>query len=97
MAIQGAINRLIGTAGAAVALGKKLGEEDVKLASPKAPSSEQMKSSSGVDAKMAMKARRIAQQKINAISSNMELSNKAKTRRIGVVMDEYSKTIGGNK
>lgn len=83
-AIQSSINRLIGTAGAAAALSKKLGESDSKK-------------ESGVDAKMAAKARRVAQQKIKAITSNKEISNKAKTRRVGKAMDEYAKSLGGNK
>lgn len=47
----------------------------------------------GIDAKMATKARRMAQQKINAIYANKEISSKAKTRRIGKVLDE----MGGKK
>ena len=84
MAIQGAINRLIGTAGAAAALSEKLGKDG------KTPESKD----SGVDAKMAAKARKTAQQKIKTIQANKELSEKAKTRRIGKVLDEY---IGGKK
>ena len=84
MAIQGAINKLIGTAGAAATLAGKL---SVK------PESD-AKSDSGVDAKMAAKARKTAQQKIKAIQANKEISDKAKTRRIGQVLDEY---IGGKK
>ena len=94
MAIQGAINRLIGTAGAAVTIADKLGNKNVKVPSdPSSPSSEK----EGIDAKMALKARRVAQQKINAIYANKELSNKAKTRRMGQIMDEYSKTLGGKE
>lgn len=44
---------------------------------------------SGKDIKMAAKARKEAQQKINAIANNREISIKAKTRRIGKVLDEY--------
>lgn len=55
------------------------------------------KKEEGIDAKMAARARKIAQQKINAIYANKELSNKARTRRMGVVMDEYNKTLGGSK
>lgn len=82
--IQGAINTLIGTAGAAAALSSKLKDST----SSKKP---------GIDAKMAAKARKITQQKINTISNNKELSQKAKTRRIGKAMDEYAKSIGGEK
>jgi hypothetical protein len=48
----------------------------------------------GVDAKMAAKARKTAQMKIKTIQANKELSDKAKSRRIGKVLDEYK---GGNK
>ena len=89
MGLQSGINRLIGTAGAAVTLADK-------LSNPKQPSEPKAKET-GVDAKMAAKARRVAQQKINSIYTNKELSNKARTRRIGIVMDEYNKAIGGNK
>lgn len=53
----------------------------------------------GIDAKMAAKARRIAQTKIKAIQANKDLSEKARTRRIGKVIDEYqaSIAIGGKK
>lgn len=90
MAIQGAINRLIGTAGAAVTLADKLGSKP-EVKSP------EVKEPSGIDAKMAQKARRIAQQKINTIYANKDLSNKAKTRRMGQVIDEYNNMIGGSK
>lgn len=52
---------------------------------------------SGIDAKMAAKARKTAQMKIKAIQANKEISEKAKTRRIGKVIDEYQATMGGNK
>lgn len=52
---------------------------------------------SGIDAKMAAKARLVAQQKIKAIYQNKELSEKARTRRMGKVIDEYQKVMGGNK
>jgi len=89
MAIQGAINRLIGTAGAAVTLADKMSKDSSKGPEPKASGSD-----AGIDAKMAAKARRVAQQKIKTIQANKELSEKAKTRRIGKVLDEY---MGGNK
>lgn len=91
MGLQSGINRLIGTAGAAVTLADKLGSGSKQPTEPKAGKE------SGVDAKMALKARKVAQQKINAIYANKELSNKARTRRMGQVMDEYNKTIGGTK
>lgn len=52
---------------------------------------------SGIDMKMAAKARKEAQAKINAIYANKEISNKAKTRRMGKVMDDYNKKIGGKR
>lgn len=91
MGLQSGINRLIGTAGAAVTLADKLGSDSKQPTEPKASKD------AGIDAKMALKARKVAQQKINAIYENRELSNKARTRRMGQVIDEYSKTIGGNK
>lgn len=54
----------------------------------------QEKEESAIDIKMAQKARRTAQDKINAIIQNRELSRKAMTRRIGGVLDEYK---GGKK
>ena len=88
MGIQSSINRLIGTVGAGALAATKISEGLKKEGAPKADSK-----SSGVDAKMAAKARRTAQQKINAIYANKEISSKAKTRRIGKVLDE----MGGNK
>lgn len=81
-AIQGSINRIIGTAATAAAAVSKFG------------SSEQKEEKSGVDAKMAAKARLIAQQKIKTIINNKEISEKARSRRIGKVLDEFT---GGNK
>lgn len=57
----------------------------------------QGKDSEGIDAKMAAKARQIAQQKINAIYANKELSKKAKTQRIGKIIDAYNADVGGKK
>lgn len=85
MGIQSGINKLIGTVGAAATIASKMSTSD---STPKAD-----KKASGVDAKMAAKARRIAQEKINAIYANKEISSKAKTRRIGKILDE----MGGTK
>lgn len=93
MAIQGAINKLIGTAGAAVTLADKLGGKEEPSAKD-TPSAKGESGKGGIDAKMAAKARKTAQQKIKTIQANKELTEKAKTRRIGKVLDEY---IGGNK
>lgn len=49
---------------------------------------------SGKDIKMAARARKNVQQKINAIYANKELSAKARTRRVGKIIDEYQ---GGGK
>lgn len=49
---------------------------------------------SAKDIEMAKKARRETQDKINAIIMNREISAKARTRRIGKVLDEYK---GGSK
>ena len=81
MGVQAGINRLIGTVGASAVITSKLIAD------------EKDKKASGIDAKKAAKARRTAQQKINAIYSNREISNKARTRRVGKVLDE----MGGKK
>lgn len=88
MGVQAGINRLIGTIGAGAVIASKMATSDKKESTPKAD-----KKATGVDAKMAAKARRTAQQKINAIYANKEISSKAKTRRIGKVLDE----MGGKK
>lgn len=88
-AIQGSINQIIGSVAAGAVAVKKLATDKKPAETPKVEA--------GVDAKMAAKARKVAQQKINAIYANKELSNKARTRRMGQVMDEYNKTIGGTK
>ena len=87
MAIQSAINRLIGTAGAATALAGKFNKKQQINVSTS-------EKDSGVDAQMAKRARMIAQQKIKTIQANKEISDQAKTRRIGKVLDEFK---GGNK
>ena len=84
-AIQGNILGLVGTTAAAV------------VSASKAMEPKEDKKETGIDAKMAAKARKIAQQKINAIYQNQALSSKAKTRRMGVVMDEYNRILGGEK
>lgn len=89
MAIQSSINKIIGTAATAATIASKLGNEK----EPKAPK-EEVKNTSGKDAKMAAKARKVAQQKIKTIINNKEISEKARSRRIGKVLDEFT---GGNK
>lgn len=84
-AIQSSLLGLVGTASAAA------------VSAAKAMETEKEVKEAGVDAKMAAKARKVAQQKINAIYANKELSDKARTRRMGVVMDEYNKALGGSK
>lgn len=84
--VQGAFNRVIGTAAAAATLSGKLSDKKSGL--------NQKLNKPGVDAQMAAKARKVAQQKIKTIQSNKEISDKAKTRRIGKVLDEF---VGGNK
>ena len=87
-AMQGLAGTIVGGA-ATIAMGaKKLG------AGGKMPSGS---NNSGIDMQMAAKARKEAQAKINAIYANKEISNKAKTRRMGKVMDDYNKKIGGKK
>lgn len=87
-AMQGLAGAIVGGA-ATIAMGaKKLGAGGNK------PSGS---SDSGIDMQMATKARKEAQAKINAIYANKEISNKAKTRRLGKVMDDYNKKVGGKK
>ena len=87
-AMQGLAGTIVGGA-ATIAMGaKKLGAGESKATGPK---------DSGIDMKMAAKARKEAQAKINAIYANKEISNKARTRRLGKVMDEYNKQVGGKK
>ena len=86
-AMQGLAGTIVGGA-ATIAMGaKKFGAGENKAGSK----------NSGIDMQMAAKARKEAQAKINAIYANKEISNKAKTRRMGKVMDEYNKKIGGKK
>lgn len=86
-AMQGLAGTIIGGA-ATIAMGaKRLGAGGDKAGSKE----------SGIDMKMAAKARKEAQAKINAIYANKEISNKAKTRRLGKVMDDYNKQVGGKK
>lgn len=97
MSAQGSMNAITGaiTGGvlAAVKIGEGLDEKnEADLKEPK-----QEKTSSGIDAKMAAKARKEMQQKINTIYANKELSQKARTRRVGIAMDEYQKRLGGNE
>lgn len=89
--IQGAMNRLIGAAAVAAAVGSvsTKGKKEKKEKSGK----ETNKQDENMDAKMAAKARRIAQNKIKAIWDNAEISGKAKARRTGEVLKE----LGGNK
>jgi hypothetical protein len=106
MNAQAELNKIIGSVtsgvGTAIKVGQSISGLDQKTAdklssSSKQPTEPKAGKEPGVDAKMAAKARRIAQQKINAIYANKELSNKARTRRIGKAIDEYNKTIGGGK
>lgn len=95
MGAQSSLNAITGTviggALAATKLAEGLGKEE------KEPKVNKPKEDNGIDAKMAAKARRNVQVKINAIYNNKELSNKAKTRRMGKVIDDYNKEIGGKQ
>lgn len=82
-----------GSIGAAALAAAKISGDMKKEGELKKPNAKD----SGIDMKMAAKARKEAQAKINAIYANKEISNKAKTRRMGKVMDEYNKQIGGKK
>ena len=85
-AMQGLAGTIVGGA-ATIAMGAK------RLGSGKKPEAKE----SSIDMQMAIKARKEAQAKINAIYANKQISNKAKTRRMGKVMDEYNKQTGGKK
>ena len=52
-------------------------------------------SDSGIDMQMATKARKEVQSKINAAHANKEISNRAKSRKMGKVIDGNDKDIGG--
>ena len=93
-AMQGLAGTIVGGAASIAAGAKMLKVGSAKAAAPKASSNSK---ESGIDMKMAIKARKTFQQKANAIYMNKELSNKAKTRRLGVALDEYNKTMGGKK
>ena len=100
MSAQGSMNTITGavTGGilAAVKISEGLDKEAEKANKAEEPKAAQKPSgSSGIDAKMAAKARKQMQEKINAIYANKELSAKARTRRVGVAMDEYQKMLGG--
>lgn len=89
--IQSSINQLnLAALGATAAVSKSL-TKGLKSAG------DAKQSTDGIDIKMAAKARKTAQQKINAIYANKELSSKARTRRMGQVIDEYNKELGGKK
>ncbi len=86
-AIQNSINSMLGTAAVGAAGIKHIAEE----------SKPESKQDTGIDAKMAAKARKEMQQKINTIYANKDLSQKARTRRVGIAMDEYQKRLGGKE
>lgn len=95
MGAQSSLNAITGTVIggtlAATKIAEGIGQEE------KEPKVKKPKEDSGIDAKMAAKARRNVQVKINAIYNNKELSSKAKTRRMGKVIDDYNKEIGGKQ
>lgn len=94
MSAQSSLNAITGSViGGALAIGKMTEGLD-KFGLDSEPEKQNVKKSSGIDAKMAQKARKQMQAKINAIYANKEISNKARTRRVGKVLDEYQG--GGN-
>ena len=98
---MGAQSSLLGLVGTVVGAGTAASNIAGKLKSNENSESKSeissSKNNSGIDMQMAAKARKEAQAKINAIYANKEISNKAKTRRMGKVMDDYNKKIGGKK
>lgn len=95
MGAQSSLNAITGTVIGGALAATKLAEGLEK--DEKEPKVNKPKEDSGIDAKMAAKARRNVQVKINAIYANRELSSKAKTRRMGKVIDDYNKEIGGKQ
>ena len=101
MGLQSGINSAIGALGTAAAL------TDLNSS---AKSTAKTVKELGVDAKMALKARNEVQERINAIRTNKELSDKARTNivrmmhdptvwseTVGQVMDDLNKAEGGTK
>jgi len=84
--IQGMVNSAIGatTRVAATVKGLDIAEKINKENKPETSKIE------GKDVKMAAKARKKVQEKINAIYSNKDLSAKARTRRVGKIIEEYN-------
>lgn len=84
MGLQSAINNLIGTAGAAAAL------TDLNSS---AKSTAKTVNQLGVDSKMAEKARKEVQQKLDAIHANQELMTRARMAQLmnGKIMDTMNK------
>jgi len=94
MSAQGAMNTITGSITGGILAAAKISEGLDKKSANMNASKEAKPKDGGIDLKMAAKARKEAQQKINSILENKEISNKARTRRIGKVLDEFSK--GGN-
>lgn len=92
MSAQGSMNAITGAVTGSIVAATKIAEGLNKKEDVKAP-----KADKGIDMKMAAKARKTFQQKANAIYMNKEISNKAKTRRLGAALDEYNKTMGGKQ
>lgn len=99
MSAQGSMNAITGAITGGIIAAAKIGESLDKDTTPKTPKADspKQKDTSGIDAKMAAKARKEMQQKINTIYANKELSQKARTRRVGVAIDEYQKRVGGKE
>ena len=98
MSAQGSMNAITGAVTGGVLAAVKISEGLDKENKAEEPKAAQKKGdSSGIDAKMAAKARKQMQQKINAIYANQKLSARARTRRVGVAMDEYQNMLGGKE
>lgn len=88
MSAQSSLNAITGSLiGGALALSKTT--EGLEKFDKSDLSEDKKTDVSGKDVKMAAKARKNVQQKINAIYANKELSAKARTRRVGKIIDEY--------
>ena len=89
MGLQQKINSLIGQASVIASVGKHFQSKEETVSNKSKEDN-----SNGIDSKMAQKPRKIAMQKIKTIYNNKQWSQKAMSRRIGKVLDEYQ---GGKK
>lgn len=96
MGFQSSINQaLVSTAAMAHTAGKlKKDSTDIKM-----PSTSDAKAEAqvNIDQKMARRARDTARAKLQAITENKQLSNRARTRRMNNVLKAYDQDMRGGK